>query len=90
MRGKQEGVYMKMTTNYPTLTYEVGGGFLISVIGNAATGTWESWLRHVNYGKATHMFSVSMNDCPLEEYVEMVENLVAAECEEYAIEYMGV
>lgn len=81
---------MKISTNYPTLTYEVDGGFLISVIGNAATGTWESWLRHVNYGKATHMFSVSMNDCPLEEYVDMVEDHLAAAREDYAIEYMGV
>lgn len=81
---------MKLTTNYPTLTYEVDGGFLISVIGNDVKGLWEAWIRHVNYGKATHMFSISSEDNTLEEFVDMVENHIAAAREDYAIEYMGV
>lgn len=81
---------MTLTTNYPTLTYEVDGGFLISIIGNMTTCTWESWIRHKDYGKATHMFSICMENHTLEEYVEMVENLISAAREDYAIRYMGV
>lgn len=81
---------MKLTTNYPTLTYEVEGGFLISIIANMATGKWESWIIHEDYGKATHMCGVSMENYTLDEYVEMVEYLIAAASEDYAIEYMGV
>ena len=81
---------MTLTTNYPTLTYEVDGGFLISIIGNDATRKWESWIRHDDYGIAIHMFSLSSEKYTLEEYIEMVENLVAAAREDYAIKYMGV
>lgn len=81
---------MKLTTNYPTLTYEVDGGFLISVIGNAATGNWETWIRHVDYGIAEHMFSVPTEEFSLDDIVDMVEDDLAAACEDYAIEYMGV
>lgn len=81
---------MTLTTNYPTLTYEVDGGFLISIIGNDTAGLWESWIRHPDYGIAIHMCSVSTEKYTLEEYIDMVENLVAAAREDYAIKYMGV
>ena len=81
---------MKLTTNYPTLTYEVDGGFLISVIGNTSKCLWEAWIRISDYGIARHMFSIPMDGHPLEEFIDMVENHIAAAREDYAIEYMGV
>ena len=81
---------MKLTPNYPTLTYEVDGGFLISVIWDATRYLWDSWIRHDDYGIAIHMFSVSSEKYTLEEYIDMLENRVAATREDYAIRYMGV
>ena len=60
---------MKLTTNYPTLTYEVDGGFLISVIGNTSKCLWEAWIRISDYGIARHMFSIPMDGHPLEEFI---------------------
>ena len=59
---------MKLTTNYPTLTY-TEGDYIIDIVYNEDNKEYESWLHHKDYGVKLHMFSMSFDRITYEEFV---------------------